>query len=87
MSAKPTCPDCGSTNINALYSGVTLIKGDGTVAVGGVTGGTPIEWDCYDCDTFERTDHLKEIADQVYGYWCVARGHQELESGYDWRLA
>ena len=87
MSAsKPTCPDCGSESVNALYSGVTVIQGDGTIAVGGVAGGAPIEWDCSECGAVERTDHLSLIGEQVYEYWCVAKGAHILESGYEWSV-
>lgn len=83
---KPTCPDCGSENINALYESVVQVWSDGTVSFGGVSGGIPREWECEDCETFQRTDHLAHIGEQIEAYWVRERRNIDLEGGYDWRM-
>jgi len=84
--SKPVCPDCGSESIDIVYDGAIAIRGDGTVIVGGVTGGLPREWSCDDCEAVERTDHLADIGDRVDWYWNIERGHPELEAGYEWQM-
>lgn len=88
MSAKPTCPDCGS-GVSLMYIGAVVIDTEeGSVTHGGVTGGVPIQWDCFSCESFERTDRLEELSADL-AYWLSVsypKAGEVLEAGSDWQL-
>lgn len=88
MSAKPTCPDCGS-GIALVYEGAVVIDTEsGIVSNCGVTGGEPTEWYCHPCGAFERTDRLPEHGADLVNWLSISypQAGEALEGGLDWKL-
>lgn len=72
-----------------MYIGIVVIDTDkGSVTHGGVTGGVPIQWDCFSCGSVERTDRLEELSDDLVNWLSVSypKAEEALEAGSDWQL-
>ena len=88
MTTKPTCPECGR-GVRIMYMGAVIVDTeDGIVTNGGVTGGVPIQWDCFECGAVERTDRLEEFGADLYHWLSVTypKADTALEAGNDWEL-
>lgn len=87
MGMKPTCPVCGE-GITLVYMGAVLIDTQNEIVThGGITGGKPESWVCYQCG-HDDDEEMDEYAESVVN-WLKANypiSDELLETGLDWSL-